>query len=107
MVIAFVKEMLREFSDDWRSAFLRNRLCDRLRARIAPYSELYFRHCEGKIEGAPMSVAPADQPLYQIVSGAAPVTIDEGIEADGEYRPASCRMGMVEVVQPALPDGDT
>jgi hypothetical protein len=40
-----------------------------------------------------MSVAPADQPLYEIVSGAAPVTIDEVLKR-------------MESIDQLLPDGD-
>jgi Family of unknown function (DUF5995) len=39
--------------------------------------ELYFGHCEDGLMERSMSVAAADQPLYQIVSGIAPATIDD------------------------------
>src|ERR1700730_16232112 len=56
-------------------------------------SELYFRHREGKIEGAPMPVAPADQSLYELVSAAPPVTIDDVLKR-------------MESIDQLLPDGD-
>ena len=53
-----------------------------------------------------MSVAASDQSLYQIVSGVAPATIDDVLKMMESIDQLLARWGWVEVVQPALHDGD-
>ena len=69
--------MLREFADD----------------RMVCFSVDYTFAITKRIEVVPMPVAVADEPLYEIVTGAAPATIDDVVQ-------------VMEKIDQLLPDGD-
>ena len=90
---ALVNEMLREFTDGWIRCFYGGRACRGREGRLVLWTILHFGHREERSTERFMTVAATDQPLYQLVSGVAPATIDEVVQR-------------MESIDELLPNGD-